>query len=282
MGIISKALDIVPSAITSRIFGAVSEIEFYPPIQQFLNRSFAHLAHINMEESEKPLREFHSLNALFTRSIRPETHPISSAQLVSPVDGKLSFAGEIRDGILLQAKGQEYSARELAAPDNPNLTEWLKDAYAFTIYLSPSNYHRIHAPMDGVITDIAYVPGRLLPVNRLGYMLTDDLLPANERLTSFITRKDGHRCALVKVGATCVGRISLSFDKFVTNRELLRLPFSRTLDKPFEVHPGMEIACFELGSTVVLFVDRDGFEPEENLQTGCAIRMGMPLGNWIT
>ena len=127
---------------------------------------------------------------------------------------------------------------------------------------------------------MSYVPGRLLPVNRLGYMLTDDLLPANERLTSIMTAKNGHHAALVKVGATCVGKISVVYDSLKTNLTLLRQPLFKNLETPFELQAGDKLGCFELGSTVVLFVDSDGFEPSDKLRVGDRIKLGTSLGNW--
>ncbi len=280
MGYFSKALDILPTALFSRVFGAVADINLPSPVQRCVNHSFAKLAGLNMEETELPLNDYPSLSALFTRQLKSDARTISSDDVISPVDGHLSFMGEVSDGTLLEAKGHEYSVSRLVGSDSDELIGWLNQAFAFTVYLSPSNYHRIHAPISGNITHMSYVPGRLLPVNRLGYILTDDLLPANERLTSFIDRADGHRCALVKVGATCVGKISVTYDEFASNAGFFRSPFERALETHPEVKAGNQIACFDLGSTIVLFVDRENFVPNPNLHLGMPIKMGQSLGNW--
>lgn len=280
MGYFSKALDILPSAVISRAFGAVADLKLPALLQKGINHSFVKLAGLDMSESDQPADQYESLSALFTRPLKSGARTISDSDLVSPVDGRLSFAGEVSGDTLIEAKGQEYSVTKLTGTENPALLDWLKDSYAFTIYLAPSNYHRIHAPMSGLVTDMAYVPGRLLPVNRLGYMLTNDLLPANERLTSFIKRTDGHQCALVKVGATCVGKISVLYDEFTSNSTTFRARFEKQLSAPHSVQAGDQIACFDLGSTVVLFVDRKGFTPNPDLQLGQPIKMGCSLGNW--
>ncbi len=280
MGRLSKLLDIMPTAIMSRGVGVLADIHFPTPIQQRINTSFARLARMNMEESEEPVEAFSCLSDLFTRKLKDGSRVIETGDVISPVDGKLKFSGKVTEGTLIEAKKQVYSARQLVGTDDPELTSWLDDAWAFTIYLPPSSYHRIHAPASGHISHISYAPGRLLPVNRIGYFLTDDLLPANERLTSFITTDDGHRCALVKVGATCVGKISLTFDSFSANSTLLRNPFLKALEPSHAVNRGDQIACFDLGSTVVLFVENDGFSPCPRLKPNMQIKMGVALGSW--
>ena len=180
--------------------------------------------------------------------------------------------------MLLQAKGHAYQVDKLVG--STACDSWIQNAFVFTIYLSPSSYHRIHAPLQGCITHMSYTPGRLLPVNRLGYMLSDDLLPANERLTSFLEHPSGRHVALVKVGATCVGKISVVYSDCCTNQSMRRKPFFCEISPHYEVSAGDPLGCFELGSTVVLLIESDGFVANPNLETGDTVKMGTMLGNW--
>ena len=287
MGVVKKICNVVPAALASRLFGLVSDIELASPIQKRVNRAFVRLARVNIDEASMPIDDYKSLNALFTRKLKPDVRPISCDDdncAVSPVDGKLSEVGCVADGMLLDVKGRSFSAFDLVGADDAdelNL-DWIRNAYAMTIYLSPRDYHHIHAPVSGSITAMNYSPGRLLPVNRLGYALVDDLLPANERVTSFIQTRDGQRVAVVKVGATCVGRISVVYDDFKTNLSPKCDAFTRLVDPAFEVNAGDPIGCFELGSTVVLFFENDKmrFIPNAALQVGQKIRLGAQLGHW--
>lgn len=283
MTLFKKVLDTLPSALVSHAMGRLSDVKFPPAVQKNINRGFVHAMHIDMSDAVHPADTFESLNALFTRAIRKDARPADKASVVSPVDGKISFAGRISARTLLHAKGREYDVRTLACIDDTSTCdihpEWLDDAYAFIIYLAPYNYHRIHAPITGNVTHMTYAPGRLLPVNRLGYLLTHDLLPANERLTSFMTTPEGKKCALVKVGATCVGRISVKYDDFITNG-VRRVPFNKTLDTPWHTEQCEELGCFELGSTVVLLLEGNGFQPSRTFEPGETIRLGQALGNW--
>ena len=268
----------MPSALMSRTFGVVSDIEFPPAVQRIINNGFARIVRLNLDEAEKSPEEYRSLNALFTRNLKKDARPIASADVVSPVDGRLSFMGRIDNGELIEVKGQRYGVDKLLG--TTSCDDWVKDAFAFIIYLSPTNYHQIHAPVSGRVVQMSYVPGRLLPVNRLGYMLTDDLLPANERLTSIISEKTGHRLALVKVGATCVGKISVVYEPFHTNRTLIRRPLFKSLEPPYNIDAGSKLGCFELGSTVVLLVESACFKPSDRLRVGDRITLGTALGDW--
>ncbi len=286
MGIAKKICDIAPTALASRIFGAVCGRALFPPAQRFVNRAFARLAGINADESAVPVEDFKTLNALFTRELKPDARPIfceNADCAASPADGRLSDLGRVADGMLLDVKGQSYSAEELCCASSiGDDAAWIRDAFAMTIYLSPRDYHRIHAPVSGAVAAMSYAPGRLLPVNRLGYALADDLLPKNERLTTFIEAENGRRVAVVKVGATCVGRISVVYDDFKTNISPKCKPFGRKIDPPYAVKAGAPLGCFELGSTVVLFFEngKKTFVPDASLRPGQKIAVGAPIGRW--
>lgn len=286
MGIAKKICDIAPAALASRIFGAVSDRALFPPAQRFVNRAFARLAGINADESALPVEDYKTLNALFTRELKPDARPISCENAdcaASPADGRLSELGRVADGMLLDVKGRSYSAEELCCASSADAeTAWIRNAFAMTIYLSPRDYHRIHAPVSGAVAQMRYAPGRLLPVNRLGYALTDDLLPKNERLTSFIEAENGMRVAVVKVGATCVGRISVVYDDFKTNISPKCEPFAKRIDPPCAVKAGAPLGCFELGSTVVLLFEngKKTFVPDAALRSGQKIMLGAPIGRW--
>ena len=278
MSQLKKILDIIPSALASRTFGAISSIELPSRLQHVVNHGFASIAGLNLDEAQNNIDDFKSLNALFTREIKADARTIESADVISPVDGKLSFMGKIQQGTLIEAKGHEYNVSQLIGMDTEN--SWESNAYAFTIYLSPANYHRIHSPISGKVTAMNYVPGRLLPVNRLGYLIADDLLPANERLTSIMTDSHGHKIDMVKIGATCVGKISTVYDNMKTNASIFRKPFHKTLSQPWPLNPGDPLGCFELGSTVVLIVESENFTPSDKLRIGQKIQLGTALGNW--
>lgn len=281
MKLFDKMLDAVPLPLISRAFGTLSDHEFPQTVQASINRAFASLVRLDQSEAELPIHTYPSLNKLFTRNLKDNARTIcanTDNDVVSPVDGTISFIGQLDDTSLIHAKNRKYNVQSLVAA--PTLEPWLRNAFAFIIYLSPANYHQIHSPVCGCVSHIAYAPGRLLPVNALGYLLTNNLLPTNERLTSFFTLNNGQHAALVKVGATCVGRISVRYDDFQTNACRKKSPFFKTLPVPFDLKIGDKLGCFELGSTVVLLLQSDTFKPNPDLSIGQTIKLGSLLGSF--
>lgn len=223
---------------------------------------FASMYNIPVEEAEKRLEEYSSLNDFFTRRLKPGKRPIdrSDNALVSPVDAKITACGVVEDGLLLRVKGQDYSLKELLN-DSPRLSQYLQ-GYFWVLYLSPTDYHRIHSPCDGEIVESEHIPGRVYPVNDFALTCMRCVLSRNERLVTFI-RHDIGEVAVVKVGALNVSSI-----KYVE-------------PEPKELERGQELAYFEFGSTIVLLTEDGTMLPRTDLKTGDRVRMGEKLGTLI-
>ena len=161
---------------------------------------FAAMYKIPVEEAEKRLEEYDSLNDFFTRRLKPGSRPVdpSSNALVSPVDAKITACGTIEDGQLLQVKGQDYTLEELLH-GSPRTSQYLH-GYFWVLYLSPTDYHRIHSPCEGDVVESEHIPGRVYPVNEFGLTSMRRVLSRNERLVSYIRHSLGE-VAVVKVGA---------------------------------------------------------------------------------
>ncbi len=272
----SVPLRLVAHASVSRAAGYISEIELPCAIQSRVNTTFCKLAKIDTTESEKPVSTYRSLNELFTRRLKPGKRTIAPIDCVCPTDGRLRATGKITKGHVIEAKHQHYDIATLVGTDEFN--DLFNDGQFATIYLSPKNYHRIHAPVSGKIIHTTYVPGKLFPVNQIGLRIVDNLFIQNERLTTIIRTSKGHHVAVVKVGATCVGRISLSYDAFATNVQKCEA-FSKKLPSPISIKSGEEIGVFELGSTVVVLFEQDAFELDPHLNHNTAVSMGEALAS---
>lgn len=273
-----QALERLPKNIISRAFGAVSDVEFPKPVQGVVNTSFAKLVGVNLDEAQEAPAEYASLNQFFTRHLRDGARPLEEAGedgLISPVDGRLGAFGTIEEGTLLQAKGREYKILDLV--DSAEEAAHFQGGTYITIYLSPRDYHRIHSPVQGRVSKISYIPGHLFPVNPFAVNNIDDLFAVNERLITYLDTPNLGRVAVIKVGATCVGRITLSFDPFVTNQKLRRREEFEP-EKDFTFRPGDELAAFNLGSTVILLIEDPAFRIDEYFTAGDLVRLGARLG----
>lgn len=275
-----RALKTLPKNVVSRAFGAVSELTFPPPIQGTINRGFASLYDLAVDEAERAPEQYATLNAFFTRHLKEGARGVDSPEpgvLYSPVDGRITQRDSVDRGTLVQAKGRDYKLVDLL--DSAEEAErFMQGAYA-TIYLSPQDYHRIHAPCAGTVSKLSYIPGQLWPVNPLSVRNVDRLFAINERLIVFMENETLGRVAVVMVGATCVGRIGVAFDDMQSNQSWRRRQ-DRVLAEPQELSAADELGVFNLGSTVILLVSEPGFAWSEELIDGEKVRLGAPIGSF--
>ncbi len=231
----------------------------------FIKR-FAQTYQIHVAEAEHPLTTYESLNHFFTRRLKHGARPVDSTAeaVVSPVDAVITGMGAIHGDRILNVKGQEYSVRELLQDDAR--AAQFGDGFFFVLYLSPRDYHRIHCPADGTVTGRRHLPGKVYPVNQFGLRHMKRVLSRNERLITYIRANfggaGGRDVAVVKVGALNVSSI-----QYVE-------PQHETL------HRGAELAYFEFGSTIVLLLQKDAFQPAEQLELGSTVVMGQALGRY--
>lgn len=250
----------LPQGLLSRGAGALADLPLPAPLRRPILGAFARLVGIDVEEAERPLPEYPSVNAFFVRRLRPDARPFprDGDRVASPVDGVIGAIGAVADGHALQAKGRRYRVAGLLG-DAQRAAAHAQSLFV-TLYLSPRHYHRIHTPLPGRIVEARHHPGRLFPVNRPAIASIDDLFVVNERLVVHLESAVGP-VAVVAVGAYNVGRISTAFDPAwsgadggaVTNRGTPPPPLRRYAPG-IEVDPGEEIMAFHLGSTVVLLL----------------------------
>jgi phosphatidylserine decarboxylase len=272
------ALARLPQGALSRGFGRLADLPVPRPLRGAVIGGFARAVGVDLSEAERPVGEYRSVNAFFTRRLRPgaRSWPEAGDVVASPVDGAMGQLGRIEDGRALQAKGRHYSVAELlgdaeaAAP---------YDGGTFlTLYLSPRDYHRIHTPLPGRVVSVRHLPGGLMPVNAPAVASVDRLFCRNERLVCHL-ETDAGRCAVVAVGAYNVGRITTAFDPaWTTNRPDLREPAARGYDPPVTLGREDELMTFHLGSTVVLLWEPGRVELKTRLGPGDTVRVGERVG----
>ena len=208
---------------------------------------------IDMSEAAAPLESYETIEDVFTRKLRPGIRKVEKSFYCSPCDSVLTVNEAIKgQKQTFKIKEIEYSLAELL--DN----KVFSPAWISVFYLAPHNYHRVHAPVDGKITSIKYLPGSLWPVNPFFLKHLPKIFNTNERLIFKIEAKQGGTVYLVMVGALNVGRMTTPFSKKIkTNSKVFfKKPFLETLTPPKLIQKGDEIGTFMLGSTVILFFDK--------------------------
>lgn len=220
---------------------------------------FAKTYGIRLEDAEKPHGDYESLNEFFTRRLKPGLRSIDQTDkgLVSPVDALITGMGRIESGTIVNVKGQDYTVEELLNR-SPRMVNY-RNGFYFVLYLSPTDYHRIHSPVSGKILEKEHLPGKVYPVNEFGLRHMPRVLSRNERLVTYIAHAAGE-LAVVKVGALNVSSI-----QYVEDLE-------------DQLSAGDELAYFEFGSTIVLLTENGSFQPLEEIQLGGKVKMGQLLG----
>jgi phosphatidylserine decarboxylase len=267
-------LSVLPKHSMSRAAGFLGNRTIPRWLRPSAYRAYGRIFGAKVEEAELPLTEYRSVNAFFTRALKPGLRPVAADSIVSPVDAAVGAWGPVKDDTLVQAKGRNYSLAALLG--DKALADRMEGGTYTTLYLAPKDYHRIHVPVDGVVTQATYIPGELWPVNVQAVTHVADLFAVNERIVVLLELPRGGIMAVVLVGATMVGMTRLAFDDLHTNarrREVQR----RAYDPPLPVKAGDLLGHFEFGSTVILACSADAGRLEP-LATEQTVRMGQRLG----
>ncbi len=270
----ADTLRILPRKRISRVLGRLADLRAPGPLLQRAIDLFVRSYDIDLSEAVVPPGGFKSFDEFFTRRLVEGARPIDldPAAVVSPADGRLEDLGEIDpDGTLL-VKGRPYRVAELV--DEPGAVAAYAGGSYFIVYLSPRDYHRVHAPASGRVARVRHIPGTLFPVNSIGLEHVPRLFAVNERVAIVQQTRFGE-LTTVMVGAIGVGRISVSFDPEVhTNRG--RSPGVRRYADGPPIERGAEIGVFHLGSTVIVFVPpHEGARFE--VEAGSAVRVGQAV-----
>lgn len=282
MGIKERAviasLKVLPQRYMSHVAGVIASTKLPQPMARAAVRAFGSAFGVNFDEVRDPIESFSSVQSFFTRALREGTRPVdeSADAFVSPCDGAWGVSGIVSDGMALQVKGIPYSVGSLLA-DEAIAPRFEGGAFA-TLYLSPRDYHRFHAPITGDVISARHVPGALWPVNNAGVLLVDGLFARNERIVAML-RPEGHPealLAMVAVGATMVGKVRVSFDDTLSTNTR-RSPVARSYQPPVRLMRGEEWGRFEFGSTIVL-VASPGWLQLAGGEPGTVLRLGRRIG----
>ena len=252
-----------------------------PWLKNALIRGFVVRYRPDMSKAKQPEPlAFESFNAFFTRALRPDARPIDPDPhaVVSPVDGTVSQIGRLDGRWLAQAKGRTYTLEALLAGP-PEWAEVFRAGACATLYLAPSDYHRVHMPLSGTLCAAWYVPGRLFSVNAATAAGVNDLYARNERVVC-VFATGALSFALGLIGALFVGSISTVWHGQVTPRAGQRrvlLPLT-THSASLALERGTEFAHFNMGSTVILLLPPGRSAWGLTVETGSVIHVGETLG----
>ncbi|WP_151777945.1 archaetidylserine decarboxylase [Acinetobacter brisouii] len=270
-----QAQRVVPQHQLSRVVGKVAASE-NPIVKNIVIQAFKSKYDIDLSIAEQtnPL-QYKSFNEFFTRALKQGVRQIDSdsRSIVSPADGAISQIGQITDGEVFQAKGQSFSVEQLVG--DPQLAAPFKQGQFATVYLSPRDYHRVHMPFAGTLTETLYVPGELFSVNQVTAENVPNLFARNERMVCLFDTEIG-RMAVVLVGAMIVAGIETVATGKVKPNGRLDLQ-----QHHLELQKGDELGRFYLGSTAIILFEPNTMAWDQQFKAESVVVMGERLGQTL-
>lgn len=244
----AQVLRVVPRVRLSQAVGRLCDARVPAPLNRLAASLYCRAYRVNLEEAEAANGGYASFDQFFTRRLRDGVRPIADAAVVSPADGQLEQLGPVTAGGHITVKSTSYRVGELIG-DEQEARRYEGGSFA-VIYLSPRDYHRVHAPVPGRLVLVRSLPGDLYPVNRIGERHVPNLFVRNQRVALVIDTPHVGRVTVVMVGAIIVGRITVTALGGADTR-----PGVYPIQPAVELAPGDEIGVFHLGSTAVIFVE---------------------------
>ena len=268
-----------PKRLGSAIMHRLTRIRFGPwknwQIRWFIRR---YGVDMSIAEQEDPLA-YPDFNTFFTRALKTDARPLpaEAGRFLCPADGALYDFGDITQGTLLQAKSHRYAVSELLG-HSPEAAAFGGGSY-LTVYLAPMDYHRVHMPLGGYLEQMIYVPGSLYSVNPLTSRGVPRLFARNERVVCLF-RTEAGAMAVVMVGAVFVGGIETVWHGPVrpaAGRRMTRWSYLGEPEGGRNFAAGAELGRFNMGSTVVVVLERGGLEWTDGLSEGRRVKVGETL-----
>ncbi|GAB4167705.1 MAG: archaetidylserine decarboxylase [Wenzhouxiangellaceae bacterium] len=231
------------------------------------------LYRIELDEYQVPEPGFASFDQFFTRPLKAGARnwPDDPDIITSPCDGRISQLGSAEDGRLLQAKGRHYRLDALLA--DPDWARRLTGGQFLTVYLAPSDYHRVHMPFAGRLLREIRVPGSLYSVSESSVQHIDRLFARNERMVALFETRHGP-AAVVMVAALLVSGIETRWGGPLRPGPT---PAVRDFPTPLSLERGEELGRFHWGSTVIVITAPGAPRWRPELEPGLRLRLGQPL-----
>jgi len=266
----AQILRAMPRTRVSRAVGRLCDAPLPASISEAMVRIYTRAYRVNLAECEPHEGPYPSFDAFFTRKLRDGERKIcpNERDIASPADGRIEAIGPVDLAGTLLVKGRPYRVRDLVGSE---VDEKRYEGGQFAVvYLSPRDYHRVHAPVAGRVTLVRSMPGDLFPVNAIGERHVPSLFSTNRRVAIVIDTETLGRVTVVMVGAMIVGRITVSA---LAGPDV---PLGEhAIEPPHVVKKGDQIGVFHLGSTAIVFAE-PGVSTSFRRVPG-AVRLGQSL-----
>ncbi len=267
----AQLLRVLPRTRITRAVGRLCELPLSPLVSRAVVGAYVRAYDVDLDEAA-PLnggRAYPSFDAFFTRPLRAGARDLDAPAdvLIAPADGRLDEVGPVGND-LITVKGRPYRASDLLGSEA--VAARYEGGQFAVIYLSPRDYHRVHAPASGDLVEVRSYAGDLFPVNSISERHIPNFLVRNRRVAMQLDTPRHGSLQVVMVAAMIVGRIT------VCGIDARDVPFGeRRFEPALALERGAELGIFHLGSTAVIFTE-PGAAPPIDRALG-PVRLGDPL-----
>jgi phosphatidylserine decarboxylase len=247
----AQFLRVLPRARIGQALGRLADHRWSPPLGRAVVGAYSRFYDVRLDDCVES-GGWSSFDAFFTRRLRHGARAVDPDPRVitSPADGRIESMGAIDGQGTFVVKGRPYSVAELVGGED-EAARFLGGS-GCVVYLSPRDYHRVHAPVGGTIRRIRSMPGDYYPVNAIGVKHVPNLFCRNRRVAIEIdAESDLGRVTVVMVVAMIVGRIT------TVGIDARDVPLGDHVFNPaLRVARGDEVGVFHLGSTAVVLAEK--------------------------
>jgi len=117
----------------------------------------------NMSDYIVPHGGWKSFNQFFARNFKPGMRPVAAVAdsniIISPADSTFAGQWEIRRDSQITVKNLHWSVNELLE-GSPYKDRFINGQFMHA-FLSPTDYHRQHAPVGGTVLEARVIPGQV-------------------------------------------------------------------------------------------------------------------------
>jgi phosphatidylserine decarboxylase len=200
---------------------------------------------INLDNFIVPSSGFKTLNQLFTRDYRKNKIKFlkDKGLLCAPAEGFTSILKDINYKSIVQAKGFNYSLKELFGDEKENTAQIFDKGILIRIRLTPKEYHWFHYLDDAEILEMRKIKGFSYTAEHLALENIKKMFCKNVRDITILETENFGKVAYVEIGSTFVSSI---------------VQLNKQKDK---VRKGDKKGCFKFGgrtnTTFFLLIDTD-------------------------
>lgn len=144
----AQFLRVLPRARIGRALGRLADHRWSPPLGRAVVGMYSRVYDVQLDDCIES-SGWSSFDAFFTRRLRDGARAVDPDPRVitSPADGRIESMGTIDAQGTFVVKGRPYSVAELVGGQD-EAARFLGGS-GCVVYLSPRDYHRVHAPVGG-------------------------------------------------------------------------------------------------------------------------------------